>query len=110
MNVVRGFNRLFVVLSILWVVYCLVVFPLQIGHDTYQSYLEARSKCYDHPVLDSRDCLKMWDDILLPDVKEWSLPNYYRTKWPYILLAVTVIPAVVYGIFRLIGLGCKWVY
>jgi hypothetical protein len=29
MNATRGFNRLFVVLSVLWALYCLIIYPLQ---------------------------------------------------------------------------------
>ena len=111
MDVLRGFNRVFVVLYILWAVYCLVLFPIQVRHDMFQSYVEARSKCYENSsAFLAKDCVEMWDKILLPDIAQWSLPNYYKTKWGYMLAAVTVVPAVVYGLLRLIGIAGIWVF
>jgi len=111
-NVKRGFNRLFIVLTVLWAGYCLFVFPIQMHSLRFELYLKMNQVCYDvnsaNPIL-RKDCLAFNDKTYLNDISSWEWSNYYRNKWMYILAALVLVPLAVYGVCRAAGLVFVWV-
>jgi hypothetical protein len=111
-NIKRGFNRLFVVLTVLWAGYCLFVFPMQMQHFAFQFYINQSQVCYDvqsaNPI-QRKDCLDSVEKMYQSDVAPWQWKNYYQVKWMYILAALALIPLAVYGACRAAGLVFVWV-
>jgi hypothetical protein len=111
MNLSRGFNRVFVVLAVVWAFYCLLVYPLQTRNGLIEFDVKQGAGCYDAPDHDYRtDCVKMWSDAAEKDGNQWTLVNYYKTQWGYLLPIVTIFPAIVYGLCRFIAFVFGWVY
>lgn len=118
-NLKRGFNRIFIVLTVLWAGYCLFAFPIQMQRNAFEFYKAMERPCSDipyNPYYDSqhtsqtrKDChdfaAKMWRDEASP----WEWSNYYQTNWAYILVALVLVPLAVYGICRAAGLIVVWV-
>lgn len=83
LNVKRGFNRLFLVIWILWAGYCLLVFPAQRRIAAGHLNAQMRQTCYEHqltgPLRDSnrRDCLKLADDLYQTEFNEFSGKSFY---------------------------------
>ena len=107
-NLKRGFNRLFVVLTPLWVVYCLFVYPIcqqqhahQIGerefHDCYERDRQPFKECVEYAALKSGE-------------GEWSLRAYYSRESWFLMLVVVAVPALTYVVCRgLLAIG-RWVW
>lgn len=116
-NIKRGFNRIFVVLTVLWAAYCLFGIPTQMQRAAFDIYLGMERPCWDARAtsnlqLDqqlSKDCndfaMKMYQDALTP----WEWKNYYRTKWPFILAGVVLVPLAVYAVCRTVGSAWVWI-
>jgi hypothetical protein len=111
LTLARGFNRIFIVLAVVWAFYCLLVYPLQMRRKLVESDVEQGATCYDSSDHDFvKDCAKMWRDAADKDSKEWSLVGYYKSQWVLILPAVTILPAIVYGVCRFIAFVFQWIY
>ena len=93
-NLKRGFNRLFVVLTALWVVYCLFVYPTQQRaqaervfksefHDCYDLKGQRFSECFNYAKLASGEDL-------------WSLRAYYSRESWFLALIVIAVPPLAY--------------
>jgi len=86
LTLARGFNRIFIVLAVVWAFYCLLVYPLQMRRKLVESDVEQGATCYDSSDHDFvKDCAKMWRDAADKDSKEWSLVGYYKSQWVLIL-------------------------
>jgi hypothetical protein len=111
LTVGRGFNRIFIVLAVMWAFYCLFVYPLQTRNSLINFDLKMGAFCYDTTNAEVRkDCTKRWVDAADKDGKEWTLANYYKTQWELILVATTVVPAFVYGLCRFVVFVFGWIY
>ena len=58
-NLTRGFNRLFVVLTVLWAVYCVVVYPMRKWSEAdkqYRAHME--ENCWAERGNELEDCRK----------------------------------------------------
>jgi hypothetical protein len=109
-NIKRGFNRAFVVLSGLWALYILIVFPVMKRNDADRNYGSHLRECTE-PTHTERleDCTRFVEAIYGPEMEQWTLRSYYKTAWPYLLIVIIVLPIVVYGILRVAGLLFMWV-
>jgi len=111
MNITRGFNRIFVVLAVVWAFYCLLVYPLHTRSGLIEFDVKQGGACYGSSDSEFRkDCVKMWSDAVEKDSKQWALVNYYKTNWELILPAITIFRAIVYGLCRFIVFVFGWVY
>jgi hypothetical protein len=112
-NIKRGFNRLFLVLTLLWATFWIVVYPLHAQWDGQQKALEEYNKA-------NKNC-----DVLVVESPDWamtkdcytrSLENYrnqlelysFKNFWWYAaafwkaLVPITVLPpAILYGLVAL---------
>src|ERR1700730_13481149 len=96
LTLARGFNRIFIVLAVVWAFYCLLVYPLQTRSGLIEFDVKQGASCYDSPDSEFRkDCVKMWSDATEKDSKQWTLANYYKTDWEFVLPAITIFPAMV---------------
>jgi hypothetical protein len=112
MNTKRGFNRIFAILAAAWVLYCLLVYPLRTQKRLVDDAIKHGSECYDGAADSNarKTCLELWSKVADDAAHEWTLRNYYKTAWPYILGAIALIPAAVYSLCRLVGFVFGWVY
>ena len=111
MNKTRGFNRIFIVLVVMWAFYCLLVYPLQTRNGLIEFDVKQGAACHDATDHDFRkDCVKLFQDTADRDSKDWTLVNYYKRQWVIILPAVTILPAIVYGLCWFIAFVFQWVY
>ncbi len=118
-NVKRGFNRVFIVLTVLWAGYCLFVFPIQMQRRVFDLYMAMERPCSDipyNPYYDSqhtvqmrKDCYDFATEMYRSQAAPWEWRTYYRAKWMNILAALVLVPLAVYGVCRAAGLAFVWV-
>jgi hypothetical protein len=113
-NLRKGFNRFFVVISVLWAVYCVVVYPVQQREKAFDHYQEDQRGCYARELgqLQSRleACLKLAEHEWQTSVGQWSARNFYIGAWPLIAAAIVVLPAAVYGSLRGMAAVGLWIW
>ena len=83
MNPRRGFNRLFVVLTFVWALYCLLVYPIQREHQVDKVFKGEFQNCLDERTgQEFRDCIKNAELKASTGMEMWSLEAYYaREAW-----------------------------
>jgi hypothetical protein len=99
-NVKRGLRRLFAVLTPLWIVYCLFIYPLQ-------RHAQAEK-------IEKTEFLSCWRESNPPDFKGctewarlkagtdmWSLRAFYTRESWFLGLIVVVVPPLAYGFCRM---------
>jgi hypothetical protein len=100
----RRFNRLFVVATVAWVIYCTVVYPLQERTKAFDHYEQDQRGCYERelgqPKSNLDGCLKLAEDEWKTSIDRWSVRNFYVGAWPLILAATIGLPLAVYGATR----------
>jgi hypothetical protein len=109
-NLKRGFNRLFVVLTAAWVLYCLFVYPMQKRQRAQKAYEAVLRDCYEHELgkgQEFRECLTYAE--LKSGVDIWTLKAYYTRESWFLALIATVVPLLVYGFCRGLAALSLWV-
>jgi hypothetical protein len=106
-NVKRGFNRLFVVLTALWVVYCLFVYPIQRRQQADRVAKEEMRDCSEHNQ-DLYACLQYAEVKSGADM--WSLKAYYSRESWFLVLVIVAVPALAYGLCRAVLAIGRWVW
>ena len=111
-NVKRGFNRLFVVLTAIWAVYCLILYPAQQRREALKVYSDEYHNCYDteHHQEKPKDCAKQAQELWQTTVDQWSVKNFYIGDFWLLLVIVVVLPMVVYGFCRGLAGLTLWVW
>jgi hypothetical protein len=107
-NLKRGFNRLFVVLIPVWVIYCLLWYPMQ------QRARAAR--------MERTEFLHCWQESKPADFKGcadyarlkagadmWSLKAFYTRESRFLAVVVVVVPLLAYVLGRLLIAMSLWV-
>src|SRR5262249_19826673 len=113
-NIKRAFNRLFIVATVAWALYCTVVYPLQQRVKASDHYSEDRRGCYEsdmgepHSKLDG--CLKLAEATWKTEVDQWSVRNFYIGAWWLILAAIAGLPLAIYGAIRGLTALSMWVW
>jgi len=110
-NIKRGFNRLFVVLTIGWAIYCLLVIPLQVKRQAMELYSKQLSICSSSHLVNEtyQECAAFVEKTWGSGV-DHAFGKFYGQYWSYVLLALTAIPVAVYGLCRTLGLVGLWIY
>jgi len=107
-NLKRGFNRLFVVLTALWVVYCLFVYPTQQRHHAEKVYgLEFRY-CFERDGQPFKECIQYAQ--LKSGLDTWTLRAYYSRESWFLVLVIVAVPALAYGLCRALLTIGRWVW
>jgi hypothetical protein len=114
MNLRRGFNCFFIVLTIVWSAYCLVGYPMLEQNEAYRQYYKDQKTCsngvdYVHPN-DIGDCLKRAEQNWRTVDSRWSFKNFWLSTWKLLLLAVVVLPLLLYGLCRGAAGVTVWVW
>jgi hypothetical protein len=111
-NLRRGFNRLFVVLTVAWAVYCLLVFPQQQKRKAMAEYSTRYSDCYSEYLgkNERAACTKVAAEFFKVEVDSWSPRNFYIGAWWILLLAVVALPLIVYWLCRGTAAVSLWVW
>lgn len=118
-NLRRAFNRLFIVATVAWALYCSVVFPLQEVDEgltrEFNLYMADENVCHENALqgsspTDLNACLKASEDALNFRRNEHSMRRVYAAYWPFILAATVGLRLVVYGTIRGITAVCLWVW
>jgi hypothetical protein len=112
-NLKGGFNRLFIVLTVLWALYCLVWYPFRERAKSQTAYNRQLESCYTKEL--GRDeafkgCVRLAEVIFDDGQREWQLRRYYTTLWPFILLALVGVPLLFYVLVRVIAVVGVWIY
>jgi len=78
-NFKRGFNRLFIALTVLWAVYCLVVYPMQKWSEAYKEYgAHIEANCWAARGNELEDCRKY--EEISSGIGMWTLKAYYTRE------------------------------
>ena len=95
-NVRRGLNRIFVVLTGLWVLYCLIGYPFQMRIEAVKKQDANMRGCYgaSHDV--QKDCYATVQQAYLNEVSQYEMPGYYKWSWPFLLAFAMGLPIVAY--------------
>jgi hypothetical protein len=113
-NIKRGFNRLFLVLTVAWTVYCTVIYPFNERAKAFAHYQEDQRGCFERELGQDKDrldaCLKLAKDEWQTSVNQWSFKNFYIGAWPLILAAIVGIPLLTYGAVRGVAAVSLWVW
>jgi len=115
-NVKRGFNRLFIVATVAWVLYGCVIFPLRERDREFRRefdlYMAEENVCHENALHEStadlNACLKVAEDAWAFRRGQPSLRRVYATNWLYILVPSVGVPLVVYGAIR--GIAAVWLW
>jgi hypothetical protein len=118
MNLKRVFNRLFIVATVAWALYCSVIFPAQKAGDALRQadeiYRLEQSQCAQIAIRDNTTkglnaCQKAsWDDW--EGRRQHSMRRVYAAYWPFILAATFGLPLIIYGTLRGIAAVWFWVW
>jgi hypothetical protein len=95
----RGFKRLFAVLTPLWIVYCLFVYPMQRRAQAEKIEQHEFQDCYQGTP-DLKGCsdwakIKAGTDL-------WTLRAFYSRESWFLALVVVLVPLLAYGCCRVI--------
>ena len=115
-NVKRGFNRLFIVATVAWVLYGCVIFPLRERDREFRRefdlYMAEENVCHENALhastADLNACLKVAENAWAFRRGQPSLRRVYATNWLYILVSSVGVPLVVYGAIR--GIAAVWLW
>ena len=118
-NLKRGLNRLFLVLTAVWMMYCLVVKPAQVTSAQQELagriYGQATENCdalYRSKPAENKNC---WNSARVDLERDsGSIFTTYRDGWPAYLTMAFGAPPIVYAILyitsRVITAACLWVW
>jgi preprotein translocase subunit Sec63 len=98
-NFKRGFNRLYLVLVVMWVVYCLFVYPQQKQVEAFTEWQSDQKLCYasHSSVEDENNCLRTMEDNYQNRRSMYSGREFYLgVGWIWLLLLI-VFPLMLYG-------------
>lgn len=113
-NIRRGFNRLFLVLTVVWVIYCTVVYPFNQGEKADARFQTEVRDCYEHKAGQGEAsmyaCLNSAGEEYRATAHQWVFQNFYSAYWPLILAAVTGVPLLVYGAVRGLAAISAWIW
>lgn len=113
MNAKRGFNRLFIVLSVFWVIYWLLLYPIQKQQEVERAYDNELRDCYEHELgkgQEFNDCLKQANSSFTSNLHDWGLRPFYTREFWFLVRLITIVPLIVYGLCRGLAAAGLWVW
>lgn len=111
-NIKSGFNRLFVALTVLWILCCLFLYPIQQRRHALNVYEHQLRDCYEREIGKGQanlgDCIQ-WAETKSGE-NEWALKNFYARESWLLALIIVVVPLFAYGVCRGVAAVCMWVW
>ena len=108
-NLKRGFHRVFAILTIVWVILC-ILWPIHEREQFFTNFgsqhAQMRANCEYCAEYQSNcnkiiaDCKKGVDELDHRMFTENPLSHWYAEAWPYILVFAVVVPPLAYGVIR----------
>jgi hypothetical protein len=103
-NIKRAFNRLFILLSVVWAIYCTVIYPYNQQAKAFSRHMQKARNCAHFTLGQGKerldDCLKLakseWQDAQ----HLWGFGNFYAAEWPILLGLVIGLPLLIYAALR----------
>jgi hypothetical protein len=103
-NIKRAFNRLFVVLSVVWAVYCTVIYPYHQQEKEFSRHMQKARNCTQFTLGQGKErldeCLKLakseWQDAQ----HLWAFGTFYAAAWPILLALIIGLPLLIYAALR----------
>ena len=100
-NLRRGVNRLFVALTFVWAVYCVLVYPIQRQHQVDKVFKGEFQNCFEHELgkaQEFRECINNAELKASAGMEMWSLKAYYARESGFLGLIVVAIPLLAYAV------------
>jgi hypothetical protein len=113
MNAKRGFNRLFIVLTVLWAIYWLLGYPIQKQQEAHRAYLGELRDCYEHQLgtgQEFKDCLAQANSSFNSITDNWGLVPFYTREFWFLVFVIAIVPLIVYGLCRGLAAAGLWVW
>jgi hypothetical protein len=110
MNVTRGFNRVFIVLAVMWALYCSVGYPLARQAEATRLFNVNGEACSADLSVKWSDCIKDAQAAYQDQFAAWQFRRFYSWAWPIVLAASIGVPLIAYGLCRGAGKVAAWVY
>jgi hypothetical protein len=99
-----GFNRLFVVLTFVWAVYCLLVYPIQRQRQVDKVFKGEFQNCVDERTgQEFRGCIDNAELKASTSMEFWSLKAYYSREGWFLGLIVVAVPLLAYAVGLWVG-------
>jgi len=106
-NIKRAFNRLFLVLTVVWLLYCAIL-PMRERSKFFDNFLslyaQQRASC------ETPDCEQSIEKSKNRMWEENTLRKWYADLWPYMLVLGFGVPPIAYGSLRGIAALGFWIW
>lgn len=118
MNWKRGFDRVFILLAICWLVLCLTAPGWLVTHEraeAFRAYSDYLKACDDAPKLNGglANCIHDASELKEIELNSWMMKPVYTeifiSHWWEALLFVIMVPLIFYGCLRLFVVSALWV-
>jgi hypothetical protein len=118
----RRFQRLFVVLTACWILFCLFIQPVLMAGRGFTHYQKDMEFCYeDKDPSNLRTCLSHAEDELqrglyagfgveYDDGHGWSYGWYFRKMWQFLMLEMVAPPLLIYGLVWVLVSISAWIW
>ena len=105
-----GFTRLFLILTVCWAVYWLLIYPIQKQRDADKILRSELQECQDDELRgnDLDDC-ETWAQATAGTFM-WTLMAYYAREAWFLLIVLIAVPLLVYGFCRATAFAAVWVW
>jgi hypothetical protein len=101
-NIKRAFNRLFILLSVVWAIYCTVIYPYHQQEKALSRHMQKARNCAQFTLEKKRldDCLKLAKSEWQEAQHLWGFRDFYAAKWPILLALIIGLPLLIYAALR----------
>ena len=103
-NIKRAFNRLFIVLSAVWAIYCTVIYPYHQQEKAFSRHMQKARNCAQFTLGQGKkrldDCLKLAKSEWQNAQHLWAFRNFYAAAWPTLLALIVGLPLLIYAALR----------
>lgn len=108
-NIKRAFNRIFLIATVVWVIYGAIWWPLHESGRRFTQALGTNQLALQACGTDS-DCAATAQKVFKIDVRESQFTRVYASLWIFIVSDTILPPLVAYGVIRGIAALSLWVW
>jgi len=120
----RRFQRLFLALTVAWILYCLFVQPVLMGREGFVHYQKDRQECYEKLFAEHsnlQECLAQAEQeadsglfagfgVEYDKSHSWSYGWYFRVMWQLLIVEIVAPPVLIYGVAWLVAAVSIWIW